>query len=39
MIEFILDILFSFPEGISFAIFGVKKKIKKAKKQISKIRW
>ena len=37
MIEFILDILFTSPEGISFAIFGMKKKIKKAKKQMDKI--
>ena len=35
MIEFILDILFNYPEGISFAIFGIKKKIKKAEKQLN----
>jgi hypothetical protein len=34
MIEFILDILFNYPEGISFAIFGLKKKKKKAEKMM-----
>jgi len=34
MIEFILDILFNYPEGISFAIFGIKKKKKKAEKML-----
>ena len=36
MIEFILDILFNYPEGISFAIFGMKKKKKKAEKMMKK---
>ena len=34
MIEFILDILFNYPEGISFALFGIKKKKKKAEKMM-----
>ena len=34
MVEFILDILFNYPEGISFALFGAIKKAKKAKKLI-----
>ena len=34
MIEFILDILFNYPEGISFALFGLKKKKKKAEKMM-----
>ena len=34
MIEFILDILFNYPEGISFAIFGLKKKKRKAEKML-----
>jgi len=34
MIEFILDILFNYPEGISFALFGMKKKKKKAEKMM-----
>ena len=34
MIEFILDILFNYPEGISFAIFGLGKKKKKAEKMM-----
>ncbi len=34
MIEFILDILFNYPEGISFALFGIKKKKRKAEKQM-----
>ena len=37
MIEFILDILFNFPEGISFAIFGLRKKKKKAEKKIKEL--
>jgi len=36
MIEFILDILFNYPEGISFAIFGLKKKKKKAEKMMKR---
>jgi hypothetical protein len=36
MIEFIIDILFNYPEGISFAIFGMKKKKKKADKMMKK---
>ena len=36
MIEFIIDILFNYPEGISFAIFGMKKKKKKAEKMMKK---
>jgi hypothetical protein len=34
MIEFIIDILFNYPEGISFALFGMKKKKKKAEKMM-----
>ena len=35
MIEFILDILFNNPEGLTFALFGLKKKRKKAEKLMS----
>lgn len=34
MLEFILDILFNNPEGLTFALFGLKKKRKKAEKII-----
>ncbi len=37
MIEFILDILFNYPEGISFAIFGLKKKKKKAERMMKNL--
>ena len=37
MIEFILDILFNNPEGLTFALFGLKKKRKKAEKLIRQI--
>jgi len=37
MIEFILDILFNYPEGISFALFGMKKKKKKADKMMKQL--
>ncbi len=37
MVEFILDILFNNPEGLTFALFGLKKKRKKAEKLIRQI--
>ena len=37
MLEFILDILFNNPEGLTFALFGLKKKRKKAEKLIRQI--
>lgn len=37
MIEFILDILFNYPEGISFALFGIGKKKRKAEKMLKQL--
>lgn len=37
MIEFILDILFNYPEGLTFGLFGLKKKRKKAEKLIRQL--
>ena len=37
MVEFILDILFNYPEGLTFALFGTIKKAKKAKKLIRQL--